>query len=214
MGFSDRLRKGFRLLFNPSKEAKGNYGVKKSLKFFYSLAVLGFIFAAVIAAILYAAGVGQSNLMLFSSMQSTYSIYIIILGIALTMFVFEPVGLFINAALYQLVGRFFLKAWNGGYERTFAASAAAAVPAVLLMWLLLFPVAGVVFAAIVGVWGIVVLVIALSVQQRVTRLKALAVILVTLVIVVAVVMAIVLGIVFALGPSLGPLSQGLMGSSI
>jgi hypothetical protein len=191
MGISDTIRKGFRLLLSPSREAKGNYSIRKSLKFFYTLAVTGLIFAAVVAALLQVSGLGFSNVSVFSSLATASSqFYWVLLGLAVSLLVLAPVGLFADAALFQLFGKFLLKAWNGTYERTFAAVTAACAPILLLYWLFQLPVVGIGIAVLLSVWEFVLLIIALSVQQKVTRMKALAAILLTLVIVLVVVMAI------------------------
>ncbi len=182
MGFVDRLKKGFSLLFNPSRDAKGNYSIGKSLKFYYSVAVLAAIFAAIVFTAAHFAGVPvASNPFLSGAFGASASIYIGLLFIALMLFVLVPIGMFIDAALYHLVGKFFLNTFKGAYEKTFAAVTAATAPIMLLFWLLYIPIVGMAFAVLIGIWELVLVVIALSVQHRTTRVNAVVVMLVTLV---------------------------------
>lgn len=191
MGFSDRVKKGFRLLFSPSREAKGKYSIRKSLKFYYTLAATGLVFAAIVAALLQVSGLGFSNVSVFSTLATASSqFYWVVLSLVVSLLVLAPIGLFADAALFQLFGKFLLKAWKGTYDKTFAAVTAACAPILLLYWLFQLPVVGIGVAALVSIWELVLLIVTLSVQQKVTRLKVLEVILLTLVIVLVVALAI------------------------
>lgn len=186
MGFGDRLRKGFSMLFNPSKDAKGNYSVGKSLKFYYSVAILSAIFAAVVFSIAHFAGAPPSAIPLAMAFGTAAPFYLGLVFIAVLMFVFVPIGMFIDSAIYHLVGRFFLKTFKHTYEKTFAGVAGALTPVSLLIWLLFIPVAGMGFAVLIGIWEFVLLVITLSVQQRTNRLVSAVTLLVAIALVAAI----------------------------
>lgn len=191
MGFAERFKKGWKLLVSPSKEAKGNYSIGKSLKFYYTVAVFGFVFAAIVASLLMLAGSPVSTVL---AQPLGTGLGFALIWLALLVFVMVPVGIFVNAAIYHLIGKFFLNAWKGLYNKTFAAATAAVAPITMLYWLFLFPVAGIVFAVIFGAWEAVILVIALSVQQKTTRVNAAVVLGILAAIVIMALMFTILGV--------------------
>ena len=108
--------------------------------------------------------------------------YLVVIWAILLIWVIIPVSIFINAFLYQLIGNHFLKIWNGSYEKTFAAAMFGEIPAVALIWLMPIPVANIIFV-LAALWGFGVLVVALSEQQKISRLRALGAVVITVVIV-------------------------------
>ncbi len=213
MGFVDRLKKGFSMLFNPSGDAKGNYSIGKSLKFYYTVAILSAIFAAIVFSVAYFAGASATSITLL--MGAHGSLYIGLLLIALMLFVFIPIGIFIDSAIYQLVGRFFLKTFKSTYEKTFAAVAGAITPVTLLFWLLYIPFVGLGFAVLIGVWEFVLLVITLSVQQRTTRVSVAVTLLVAIAIMAIIAWSLVgtgLLAAYSSGIAIGRTIPGTLGS--
>lgn len=110
--------------------------------------------------------------------------------------IFQP---FINAAIFHFFGKIVFRLMKGSYKKTYNATAYSTIPAFLFSWI---PVIGSVIAAI---WGVIVMVYALSNQQKISTGRAILVILIPIIIVV-VIAAIIAAIVasFFLGALLGP----------
>ncbi len=188
MGFTDRIRKAADLLFHPSADAKGNYSVKKSLKFYYTSAIVGTVITLALLGIFSLLNIGTAA---FGSVSLGGGIGRSMVLEAVVLLVLTPAFFFVTSALLQLVGRIFLKAWKGNWQKTFAAVAAAETPLALFWWLSALPVAGIFFEVLLGIWSIIVLIIALSVQQGTSRLRSLAVLLVSYIVIIAIVFAVV-----------------------
>lgn len=167
MSIKDNISEGFEALFCPSKAAAKDRKIKGALKIYYSVAIVGFVFAAIIFTANY-----FSSALPLSGTGWAGGQFGELVFIAFLLFVAEPLGLFIDAALLQLIGKYFLKSWRGDYSRTFTAQMFSAMPAVLLFWLLIIPDFYVIALFVVMVWDLVILTIALSQQQKVKRADA------------------------------------------
>jgi len=98
---------------------------------------------------------------------------VLLVGFALVYFwLLVPIGFFINSAIYQLVGKHFLRLFKEDYERTFTAMVFGSMPLLLLFWLFVVPGVNLLAFIVLPVWAFVVEVIALSSQQRITRLQS------------------------------------------
>jgi hypothetical protein len=159
--------------------------VEGALKYYYSIAVVGFIAYLVIGYLKIWSGTAVHTYL--STLLGVHTGYAALLAYAiLFFFVLGPISIFIDAALYQLVGRRFLKEWKGEYSKTFAAVTMAITPAILLAWFSFAPYVNSLLLLIVAIWALIVLVITLSEQQNVTRVTAIVGILVTAVLVILV----------------------------
>lgn len=195
MDLNKGIRKGFRAFTAPEKESTVNFSIKDALKFYYPFALFGFVIAFVAALVMQLAGLPiTSSLGLGANgfYNLSWSHFAAMAGsAALVLFVLVPIGFFIDAAIVQLVGKFFLRVWNGLYSKTLVAYAFAALPTAMFYWLTLFSTPGLVlFTVFGGIWSFIMLVVALASQQKVSRLRSLGVLLAM--------MAIVLLIVFVI----------------
>lgn len=171
-------------MFWPSKESAAKMGVKDALKLYYGVSLVPLLLFIVLGSICLNLGLVSNRfgaVPLVLSLLPGVGLNVLLVAFAFAYFwVLIPVSLLIDAALYHLVGKNFLKLFKGGYERTFTALVFGFMPMLLLYWLFVIPGVNALALIVLPVWGFVVDVIALSVQQKVTRLQAFAVIAVLL----------------------------------
>ena len=180
MSIMDNLKSAFDVLLHPGKETKKGMSIGDALKFYYSVMIIPLILGVIVSLALNA-----SNL--------TVGV-ISVAGILLSFVVLFPIGILVDAGLYHLViGRLF-KLYKGDYSKPVMAFTYAMMPSVLVYWLVgpltskagfLGGLAGVapalgatyvvgeVLSIIFGIWSIVIMIIALSNQVAISRLKAL-----------------------------------------
>ncbi len=197
MGFTKDVRKSFRLLFSPGKEAAAKMSVMDALKFYYSASLIPLLLFLVIGFVSMKLGLLTNALGLVpmtSSFLLNMGVGVLLVGFAVVYFwLLVPIGFFINAALYQLVGKYFLRLFKEDYERTFTAMVFGCMPLLLLYWLFVVPGVGILAFVVLPVWALVVEVIALSAQQRITRLQSIA----TMAVLAALAVLVVLLMVYA-----------------
>jgi len=185
MGFEKELRHAWEALWHPSHAGKRKLGIEGALKYYYSVAVVGFVLYLIIGYMKIWSGVAVHTYL--STMLGLHTGYIALFAYAiLFFFVLGPISLFIDSALYHVVGKKFLKEWHGDYSKTFTATALAITPAILLAWFSFAPYINSVLLLIAAIWALVILVITLSEQQNVTRTTAVIGILVTAVLAILV----------------------------
>ncbi|MEM3205273.1 MAG: hypothetical protein QXV17_00755 [Candidatus Micrarchaeaceae archaeon] len=194
----ENIRRGANSLFCPEKSATGKLSISSSLKIYYPIAVISTIIYIALAFLLHFAGVvpggflgNYYGMMGYLPGFGAGSILGKAIGFVLFALVLIPIGIFINAAIYHAVGKYLLRAFNGTYEKTFAAAMFGEMPLILFYWLTALPVAGIIFVGIFSVWGIIVFIIALAAQQKTTRVSSAVVLFATVFI------AVILAMLFA-----------------
>ena len=182
MSFTKDINKLWDIMFAPGKTSKKPMKVGEVLRLYYTLSIVPFVLYIVFGVLLSAYfGSSAANYLPTISaggLTTSLSLYIISSAILL-FFVIVPIGIAIDTAIYQLIGRFFLNAWKGDYHKTFTALTYSVLPVMFFYWLLLLPVLNGLYLIIFPIWSIVILIISLSVQQKLTRLNAALVTIVT-----------------------------------
>lgn len=183
MSSNNSFMRGVRSIFHPGKESAGSLDIWGSLKIYYSIAIISTILTAIAIGIMYALGVysrlgGGLHVFGIASVFSSSAPIISILSAAITIFIIVPISIFAMAIIYQLIGKNFLNAWRGTYEKTFAAAMFSVLPVTLFYWAISIPVLGLVFAFVFGIWDFVVLTIALASQHKIERTKSIIIVLV------------------------------------
>jgi hypothetical protein len=228
MSYVDELKFFWRVMCDPAGHAKRKLDTGEALKLYYTVAVLPFIAYIVFGFIAVALGITVHSFGMHTwlySLQpfvSSLSYFIVFASAIVLFFVALPLGIAIDALIYQIVGKIFLKAWKGTYEKTFTAIVFATFPLLLFLWLSLIPFLNSVFIIIAPLWSIVILVVALSSQQNITRMDAFLMMLIKSVLVVLVLTLLGLSVFASLsyvvsslvpGSSItGPVSNATMGS--
>ncbi|MGC8587361.1 MAG: hypothetical protein ACP5K9_03710 [Candidatus Micrarchaeia archaeon] len=164
------------IFFKPSSITGKKQSIGESLAFYYKASILPLLLFMAFSYIffyyrpVYSYGIPMMGIINVPFLAVLWAILLVWVAI--------PISIFVNAFLYQLIGYYFLRLWNGSYEKTFAAVMFGEIPVVSLIWLMPIPIANVIFFIAV-LWGFGVLVIALSEQQKITRLRALGAVLLT-----------------------------------
>ncbi|MEM3554997.1 MAG: hypothetical protein QXU79_04220, partial [Candidatus Micrarchaeaceae archaeon] len=162
------------------------------LKFYYSAAIIPFIIAVILGGILaYAASSLVSGLFSlplispsgFASGLAGFTggmlVLLVILFFALALFILIPIGAIVEAAILQFFSKNVFKFWQGGYNKTFLATLFSEFPIMIFIWLYFIPFVSVILA----IWGIIVYIITLAKQQKISGAKAFGAMLVTWIIV-------------------------------
>ncbi len=191
MGFGSDLGFALRVIIAPGKNAKKALTVGSALKIYYEASIVPLLFAIFIGVLLLDAGIQNITVPLIGSFAVFGMQAALALAIIISMWVLVPIGLFINAFFYQIIGKRVLNAWNGAYEKTFAASMFGVLPQTMLYWLLAIPILSIIALAIIFVWNFIVLIIGLAVQQKTSRVNAFVAILATVISVMAIAMILI-----------------------
>ncbi|MDE1868569.1 MAG: hypothetical protein KGH60_01215 [Candidatus Micrarchaeota archaeon] len=184
MHIHEQLHRAWHLMTQPEKFSKVSFSVKDALKFYYVFSIVPVIISIIVAIIvgaatgIYVQGQTANSLALTGWLHSVAAnLQYILPGFIsawtlLYFWIFVPIGLFINAAIYQLIGKMMLKTWKGNYSKSFTAAMFGVIPLTLFYFLSLIPGVNLVYLIVLPVWSIVILTISLAVQQKVTRTNA------------------------------------------
>lgn len=176
MGFIKDVRKSFRVLCSPGKESAAKMDVMGALKFYYGASLIPLLLFLVIGFAVMSFGMLPNLLRAnpaLSALMPNMGMNVLLVVLAVVYFwLLVPIGFFINSAVYQLVGKYFLRLFKEDYERTFTAMVFGSMPLLLLFWLFVVPGVNLLAFIVLPVWAFVVEVIALSSQQRITRLQS------------------------------------------
>ncbi len=111
--------------------------------------------------------------LLLSFILSGYAVgFFQLVSYAAFLWIVVPIVIIIQAAIMHFVCNFALKEFKRGYYETMAASIYAAIPIIFISWLLPISLLGPALFVISLIWSFLVLVIALSNLQRISRLNA------------------------------------------
>ncbi|MCL5112485.1 MAG: hypothetical protein M1500_02105 [Candidatus Marsarchaeota archaeon] len=180
MSYVDNMHRALDALLHPGKATKKSMGIVEALKFYYTIMIIPLILGIIISIVLNTSDIGIG--------------VAAVVGILLTFIVFFPLGILVDAGIYHLIIGKLFKLYKGNYAKPVSAFTYAIMPSVLIYWLVgpltasngflgrfsavtpsigaayLF---GAILSVIFGIWSIVVMIIALSNQLSISRLKAL-----------------------------------------
>ncbi len=143
------IKNAWRIAIHPSTAKP--MSIRDAVKFYYSFAIIPGIIATIIAGII----------------TGTISAAAIMFGV---IFVLEVIGIFLDAGIYHLFGKFLFKKFKQDYSVTFTATVIATIPAILFYWL--SPITGGFSSILFGIWGIILLTLALMKLQKVSGVVA------------------------------------------
>ena len=198
MKYIDELKFAYHILTRPGTTAKRSMRAGAALALYYKLSIIPFLIFCAIGLLLansLSSTLTPHMMLPFASSLIPYLGSLAIIGSAILFFwILIPISIAINSLIYQLVGRFFLNSLKGNYDKTFTALTFGIFPTALFYWLVLVPVLNVFYIVVASIWAIVVQVIALSAQHKITRLQAAGTIAATAVLVILVAVLLVAGI--------------------
>jgi len=175
----DDVKRAFDVMLHPGKATKKGMSIGEALKFYYMVMIIPLILGVIVSLAL------NTSDIITGVASAAYVIAVLVVGF--------PIGILVNAGIYHaIIGKLF-KMYKGGYPKAVTAFTFGAMPSVLIYWLTgplgagaaflrVFGTVGaitgisyaidMVLSAIFGVWAVVVLIIALSNQMIMSRLKA------------------------------------------
>lgn len=196
MGLYSNLKRGLASLVHPGAESSGKLGISKALGIYYPVAVVGLILALIVS-YGYSYTYHTASTRYFSG---SYGHAILLVALYL---VLVPIGIFIDAAIYHIVGKHFLNAWKGDYSKSFAAYTFGVLPFVSLYWLAQVPLLRIPITLIIAVWSIIMIVISFASQHKIRRVDAAVVVFITFIAALAIALIIVGAIASSTLPLLG-----------
>ena len=205
MTFTDNLRRAFDAMLHPGKATKKSMGIVEALKFYYKVMIIPLILGVIVSLAL-----NTANLVVGVAAVA---------GILITFIVLFPLGIIVDAGIYHVIMGKLFKIYKSDYSKPVSAFTYAIMPSVLVYWIVgplvsrngflgslgaAAPVlgaaymVGAILSIIFSVWSFIVMVIALSNQLRMSRLKAFGSLLLEWLIVgvVAVVLVSILAVAF------------------
>ena len=174
MGLYANLKRGLVSLVHPGAESSGKVGISKALSIYYPVAVVGLVLALIVS-------YGYSyayHTMPTGYFNDSYGHAILLVALYLVLI---PISIFIDAAIYHIIGKHFLNAWKGDYQKSFAAYMFGVLPFVSLYWLAQVPIIRIPVTLIIAAWSVVMIVISFASQHKIKRVEAAVVVLVTLI---------------------------------
>lgn len=199
MGLYSNLKRGLASLVHPGAESSGKLGISKALGIYYPVAVVGLILALIVSyGYSYAYHTAPTGYF-----SGSYGHAILLVALYL---VLMPIGIFIDAAIYHIVGKYFLNAWKGDYPKSFAAYTFGILPFVSLYWLAQVPLLKIPITLLIAVWSVVMIVIAFASQHKIRRVDAAVVVMVTFIAALVIVFLIISAVAYS---TLSPLGGGL-----
>ena len=202
----------YKSIFSPDKYSSKNFSIGSAMTLYYKLSVIPILLSFLVG--LLAAYVVPSaahlNVPLFGILSILAGPKIaVIISTIITLWVIVPLCIFVNAFIYQMFGKYFLKAFRFKYEKTFTGTMFGVFPLLFLYWLLFVPKLSIIVLPIIAVWEFIVLVIAISSQQKISRLQSFGVLVAS-----ELVLLMFVFLIFAIGfASFLPISQGIHGIS-
>jgi hypothetical protein len=164
------FKDGFSAVLHPGQNTGKKMGVGDALKMYYMFSIIPVILFIVLGAVL--VSLLSSFIPFIGAGLGAVGVVGIIVGAILEFWIAIPIGILIQAALYELVGGMILKWFKGGYSATVSAVTYETMAVVGVVWLAFIPVIGEIIVALFGLWSIYVLIAALSNQHKTTKGKA------------------------------------------
>jgi hypothetical protein len=174
IGIVDSFKHGIAAMVSPGSETKKSMDLGKAFEFYYKASIISFILFLVVAFVLTstnAFGLAFHSSVVYSLMKSA-NLDLYLLGFALVFWIAVPISMLVNAFIYQLVGKHLLGEWKGVYDKTLTAVMFGQLPAMLFAWVFLIPAVSIFYMFVFTIWNMVVFIVALSAQQRVSRVHA------------------------------------------
>ena len=184
MTLSSDLRNAYGSMVHPGRNTAKQLSIGAALKLYYKAAIVPLILSVIVGIVVYSSAFScaltctqLTGTPFFGGTISSLASAVgapaaPIITALLYIIALIPIGIVINTAIYQLVGRYFLNTFKKGYERSFTAVMYGSIPAMAFYWLLLVPYASIPAIVVIAVWQVIVFTIAMANQQKVTRLQA------------------------------------------
>ena len=179
----DDIKRAISVMMSPAAKTKKDMGIKEGLIFVYKFALIPTILAVIIT--LLVARATQSFVPVLGSAFSIIGTFSVIIA-----YILAPLSILISAAIFHTVGKA-LNIFKNDYNRSVTAFVYAAIPSLLLIWLMDIPLLGIAVSIVALIWYFVIVSYALANQQSTTPGKAFAVVLGTTVVIALILVAVI-----------------------
>ncbi|MCL4373960.1 MAG: hypothetical protein M1360_04820 [Candidatus Marsarchaeota archaeon] len=192
MNIIEDFKKALGIMRHPSS-VKTPMSMLDALSFYYGASIIPLI-AVIVVGLVLSFAIGAGLLLL------TYLVLPV-----LELLVIVPIGIIVDAALYQLFAVRLFKVWHKPYNNTLTATTFAVFPSIMLLWGYNIPVVGSAFSIVAAIWAFIILIISMANMQQVSGLRAFGGLLLT-----GVIIGIIVLLVFLAGiASFGALLHGV-----
>ncbi len=185
MGLWKDLKSGFDLMLKPGENSKKSLNVGAAYTWYYKVTLIPLI-ALIVVALLLVSSFGTSPIVrvLGSAFFGLGVLTAVVLPIVFV-WLLIPISILVSAGLVHIVG-----VWTGQFKgdlsKTLTATMFGRIPSTIFLFALIIPSSFVLYF-VFAIWALVVYVIALQNQQKVSWPVALGVILITTIVVAAVI---------------------------
>jgi hypothetical protein len=180
----DEIKNQIDVMLHPGSAIKAPMDLKDALVYYYKVAIIPMVLFILFGSIFYNSGS-------FGMLTKYFGVGSTAVTIGLGIFIFlvlEPIGMFIDSALYQLFGKYVFKKYKSGYGNTFTGVMYGISTMMLFYWLTVIPVIGSVLLLIIVIWSFVVQIIGLSKLQKISAWTSFGVILGSVIVVLIIAM--------------------------
>ncbi len=172
MIFVDDLKNAIDIIMHPGKSTSKKMKIVDSYKLYYKVSLIPAVIFVILAAL--ASSVIGSALTASGISAGAGTAALILFGLVF-LWIIEPIGLLVDAAILHLFGKFLLKTFKGTFDDTFAGFVYGQLPLISLFWvalifLLVSPVVALLIFILLALWSIVVAIIALANLNKTSRL--------------------------------------------
>ncbi|MCW6159536.1 MAG: hypothetical protein LVQ95_00395 [Candidatus Micrarchaeales archaeon] len=185
MHIIDDLKMGFQVMLRPGETTKKSMEIGQAYSFYYKATLLPLV-ALIIISLIIAGALAASPLgSLFGGLLGSVGLATAVVVPILAVWILIPISILINGGLYHLFGM-----WTGQFKqdfnKTLTATMFSKMPTTIFLFALVVPATIALFPLFV-IWELVVLVIALSNQQKVKWNVAFGVVVITVTVIAALV---------------------------
>ena len=193
-------KKALNVIMHPNAVREHKNSVD-AIKFYYNAAVIPGIISIILSGlVLLKFGVANSNLLLSKLPAHANPAMLFAIG-ALTgflyVFILTPISAMISSVVYQFFAKKLFKIWTKDISRTFTASLYANFLVIFFIWVTLIPqtnIAASMADSILIIWSFVMLIILISKQQEISKLRAFGGVLLSIVIIALIIFGIAVAI--------------------
>lgn len=204
MAFIDQFKLAYKVMFRPNKTTSTYRPIGDMLKFYYNILLIPLIVFIILEVGFYFMGI--------STFGTPIALVTIVAIVLIGMLVLNLLGFFIRAVIVHLFGMA-LGQFKKSFDNTLTGIIYGVVPVTLFIWVLAIPNWGKYLFALFSLWGLVITIIAIANQQKVSKMAVLGIFIA--IIIVVVVIAIIVGyFVFSHFTGLGSGLLSLVGGSL
>ncbi len=204
MTFVDQFKLAYKVMFRPNKTTFTDRPIGDMLKFYYKILAIPLLAFIILELLFYGYGL--------SGFGSPIILSAVIAAVIAYMLIGNLLAFFVWAVIIHLFGMA-LARFKKQFDNTLTGVIYGAVPATLFVWVIAIPVWGRYLFALFTFWGLIITIMAVANQQRVTKMQSLGVF-IAIAIVALVLLVIFSYLAFSYFSSVGPGLVNLVGMNV